>query len=51
MQQEGCTVYCNTELEGGATKRVAQALVDCKVRVLFVVHYIMSTKYTHGLAL
>ena len=27
-------MYCNTALEDGATKRVAKALVDCKVRVL-----------------
>ena len=33
MEAEKFTVYCNTELEAGATKRVAKALVDCKVRM------------------
>lgn len=32
MEAEKFTVYCNTELEAGATKRVAKAIVDCKVR-------------------
>ena len=31
MEAEKFTVYCNTELEPAATKRVAKALVDCKV--------------------
>ena len=33
MEAEKFTVYCNTELEPSATKRVAKALVDCKVRM------------------
>ena len=33
IEAEKFTVYCNTELEAGATKRVAKALVDCKVRM------------------
>ena len=31
LEEEKYTVYCNTEMEAGATKRVAKALVDCKV--------------------
>ena len=31
MEAEKLTVYCNTELEAAATRRVAKALVDCKV--------------------
>lgn len=36
METEKLTVYCNTELEAAATRRVAKALVDCKVFVFVV---------------
>jgi len=31
LEAEKYTVYCNTEMEAAATKKVAKALVDCKV--------------------
>jgi len=43
LEEEKYTVYCNTEMEAAATKRVAKALVDCKVSnmiLLYRVRYV-----------
>jgi len=43
LEEQKYTVYSNTEMEATATKRVAKALVDCKVTIVVVLCTYMNS--------